>query len=291
MAEQLNQVFFPSSFQELFSAWSRFPDAQPFAGGVGLIKGHGKQILELPANILSLDKLDDLHKITRTERYLEIGAMVPLNQILRLGKIVPEALKLCLRNIAGPQIRNIATIGGNICYPARRLNIAVPMVALDAHYELRNSQNARWISAARFSSLPGKPAINPQELLTRIRIPLDQWNYSVFRKFREGKPGNPGEVMVFLLKNQKNILTDIRVIFGSESILRDKNSETLLIGKQLPLEKKDALDFVEHWRTYLSALASPVYSPEEVKEAPPLDDLTKAELLNFIESNILTIAE
>ncbi|MDR0878741.1 MAG: FAD binding domain-containing protein [Treponema sp.] len=291
MAEPLNQVFFPSSLQELFSAWSRFPDAQPFAGGVGLIQGQGNKILELPKNILSMDKLEELHRITRTERYLEIGAMVPLNKILALGKIVPEAMKLCLQNIAGPQMRNVITIGGNICYPGRRLNLAVPLVALDAHYELRNSQNIRWISAARFSSLPGKPAINQAELLTRIRIPLDQWNYTIFRKFRRGKSGNPGEVMLFLIKNQKNVLTDIRVIFGAETILRDKNSETLLIGKQLPLGKKDALDFVEHWRTYLFALESPVYSPESEGAHPALDDLTKAELLNFIESNILTISE
>jgi CO/xanthine dehydrogenase FAD-binding subunit len=291
MAEQLNQVFYPSSFQELFTAWSRFPTAQPFAGGTALIRSQGKEILKLPINILSLDKLEELHRITRTERYLEIGAMVPLNKIIRLGKIVPEVLMLCLRNIAGPQLRNIATIGGNICYPFRRLNIAVPLVALDAHYELRNSQNIRWISASRFSSLTGPPAINPQELLTRIRIPLDQWNYSIYRKFKRGKPGNPGEVMAFLIKNQKNILTDIRVIFGSEVIFRDKNSETLLIGKTLPLDKNDAMDFVEHWRTYLSALESPVYSADSASQSPPLDDLTKAELLNFIRSNILTLAE
>ncbi|MDR0623071.1 MAG: FAD binding domain-containing protein [Treponema sp.] len=278
MAVPLNQVFFPATFQELFAAWSRFPNAVPFAGGTGLIRGQGKQSLELPRNILSLDKLEDLRRITRTERYLEIGAMVRLNEIIRLGKIVPEVLTRCLEHIAGPQIRNIATIGGNICYPARRLDLSVPLVALDAHFELRNGQNSRWISASRFCSISGPLAINPQELLTRIRIPLEHWNYSVFKKFEGASTADSGGVIVFIIKNQKNTLTDIRIVFGAERILRDKNSETFLIGNQLPLSRKETEDFVEQWKNYLAALDSP-------------EVIIRSEILNFIESQILFIAE
>jgi CO/xanthine dehydrogenase FAD-binding subunit len=278
MDAQLNQVFFPATFQELFSAWSRFPGAVLFAGGTGLIRGQGKQSLDLPRNILSLDKLEDLRRITRTERYLEIGAMVRLNEIIRLGKIVPEVLSRCLENIAGPQIRNIATIGGNICHPARRLDASVPLVALDAHFELRNGQNSRWISASRFCSIPGPLAINPREILTRIRIPLEQWNYSVFKKFKSAAAGESGGVIVFIIKNQKNTLTDIRIVFGAETNLREKNSETFLVGNQLPLNQKEAHDFVEQWRSYLAALETP-------------EALTRSEILNFIESQILFFVE
>jgi CO/xanthine dehydrogenase FAD-binding subunit len=278
MAVPLNQVFFPSSFPELFNFWGRCPDALPFAGGTGLIWGQGKQTLDLPRNIIALDKLEELRRITRTERYLEIGAMVPLSQIIRLGKIVPEALTRCLAKISGPQLRNQATIGGNICYPQRRLDSAAPLVALDAHFELRSAQNSRWISASRFSSLPGTVGLEAQELLTRIRIPLEQWNYTLVRKFSGSGPGGAGSVMVFILKNQKNTLTDIRVVFGGESIIRDKNSEAVIIGKQLPLSPRDAEEFVEHWRSCLAALNSP-------------GPILRAELLNFIESAVFNFTE
>jgi CO/xanthine dehydrogenase FAD-binding subunit len=279
MAVPLNQqVFFPENFQELFSAWARYPQAVPYAGGTGLVRRQGRQMLKLPPIILSLEKLPELQRVTRTERYLEIGAMVRINEILRLGKVVPEALSLCLEGIAPPPLRNIATVGGNICYPARKLDLSAPMIALDAHYELRNSQNSRWISATRFSSPPGPPAINGQELLTRIRIPLDQWNYSVYRKFKDPHSGESAGVMVFIMKNQKNVLTDIRIVYAAETILRDKNSEASLTGKQRPLNRRDAQSFMEQWRTFLFAQRSP---------AP----LTRAELLNFIESNILSIAD
>jgi CO/xanthine dehydrogenase FAD-binding subunit len=278
MAVQLNQVFSPSTFAELFNAWNRFPDAAPFAGGTEIIRGQGAQILTLPRNILSLEKLEDLHRITRTERYLEIGAMVRLNDIIRLGKVVPEALTRCLEGIAGPQLRNLATIGGNLCTGDRRLDASAPMIALDAIYELRNSQAPRWISASRFSSLPGPLAIEPQELLTRIRIPLEQWNYTVYHKFGNRDSHRTGGAMIFIIKNQKNVLGDIRIVYAGDGILRDKNSETLLIGKHLPLNRRDALDFVEHWEAYLSALDSP-------------NALNRAKILNFIESLILNLSD
>ncbi|GHV45228.1 FAD-binding protein [Spirochaetia bacterium] len=275
---QLNQVFFPSSFQELFAAWTRFPEAAPFAGGTDLIRYQASRILTLPQNILSLDKIDELRRITRTERYLEIGAMVKLGDIIKLGKIVPEGLKRCLEGIGGPQLRFLATIGGNICTPNQRLDASAAMIALDAVYELRNATTARWISASRFSLLPGPLAFKPQELLTRIRIPLDQWNYTAYRKFGSRDSGKSGGALVFLIKNPKNVLADIRIVFAGERILRDKNNESLLIGKQLPLNRRDALDFVEHWKAYLSALDSPT-------------PIIRSEILNFIESLIFYLAD
>lgn len=277
MAAPLNQVFFPSAFQELFSAWGRFPGAVPYAGGTGLIRGQSRQALELPPVILSLDKLEDLQRISRSERYLEIGAMVKLSQIIRLGKIVPEALSRCLENIAGAQLRNIATIGGNICYPAERLDASAALTALDAQYELRSAQSSRWISASRFSSLPGPTALNPQELLTRVRVPLDRWNYSVYKKFSGDRLGSGG-VVVFLVKTQKNALTDIRVVYKTATILRDKNSEAILVGKQLPLSRRVAAEFVENWEAFLSGIQN-------------LDELSQKELLNFIELNVYNLTE
>jgi CO/xanthine dehydrogenase FAD-binding subunit len=277
MAAPLNQVFFPSNLQELFSAWNRFPAAVPYAGGTGIIRGQGQEVLNLPPVILSLNKLEELQRITRTERYLEIGAMVKLNQIIGLGKIVPEALVRCIKNIGGTQLRNIATIGGNICYPSRRLDISAALVALDAQYELRSAQNIRWISATRFSSLPGPAMLQGQELLTRVRIPLDRWDYSIYKKFSSS--GNSGsKVVIFMMKTQKNVLTDIRIICKTDAILRDKNSETMLTGKALPFSRHAAADFVENWERFLSGI-------------PDLDELSKKEILNFIDLNTYNLSE
>jgi CO/xanthine dehydrogenase FAD-binding subunit len=237
----------------------------------------GKSILSLPPIILCMDKLHDLFRIARTERYLEIGAMVKLSQLLWLGKIVPKALRDCLENIAGVQLRNVATIGGNICCPSRILDTSAPLTALDAQFELRNAQTSRWVSAARFYSGQERTALKPQELLTRVRLPLDIWDYSAYKKFYSGGIEN-SEVMVLLAKTQKNILTDIRVIIKGKTVMRNKNGESVLIGKQLPLSRKEADDFVESWVEFLA-------HNHEVNE------ISRKQLVNCIEVNVYNLTE
>jgi len=276
MAEQLNLSFFPSSYSELFIAWNRYPKAIPYAGGTALIREQGRRILELPSIILSLEKLEDMRRITRSERYMEIGAMAKLSRIIALGKIVPATLRHCLENIAGPQLRNMATIGGNLCFSGGCLDTSAALMALDAQYELRGAQSSRWIAASRFFSAPGQTALKPQELLTRIRVPLDEWDYSIYKKFTG--QGSQSNVVIFLARTQKNVLSDIRIVCKTGMPWRDKESETLLIGKHLPLSHRIAADFIECWKTFLSGI-------------PNVDELSRKELVNVIEKNIFNLSE
>ncbi|MDR2553478.1 MAG: FAD binding domain-containing protein [Treponema sp.] len=283
MAVPHNQVLRPGNFSELFSFWGRFPDAVPFAGGTALIRFQDRMLPELPGNILSLEKIEDLRRITRTERYLEIGTMVRLGEIIALGKTVPDAFTGALRGIGGPQVRNLATIGGNLYISG---DAAAPMAALDARYELRSASGSRWISAFRFSMLsPGEKQKN-RELLTRIRIPLEPWNYTVCRKFVPGGSGGEGGVLIILVQNQKDILTRIQVVFipspvsGGESgsgLFMDKDSERFLEGKALPLDRRDAIHYGEQWNSYLRGLGRP-------------DPLLRAKIVNVIETGLLELS-
>jgi CO/xanthine dehydrogenase FAD-binding subunit len=277
MEAPLNQVIIPTSFQELFAAWNRFPDAVLFAGGTNIISKQEKNLLYLPPVFLSLDKIEDLQRITRTEQYLEIGSMVKLNRLIRLGKIVPEVLCLCLEKIAGVQLRNIATIGGNICSISRLLDLPAPLTALDAQYEFRSASNAtRWVSAARFHS-GEHTMIGKQELLTRIRLPLHQWDYTIYKKFYHEDYFNNSS-LVFLARTQKNILSDIRVIYKGNAIFRNKSGEDILKGKFLPLNRKTAHDFIANWHGYLA-------------EKQEITEFSKNSLLNSIEEYVFDLSD
>jgi CO/xanthine dehydrogenase FAD-binding subunit len=277
MKAPLNQVVIPSSFQELFAAWNRFPDAVLYAGGTNLIGKQEKNILDLPPVFLSLDKIEELHRITRTEQYLEIGSMVKLNRLIKLGKIVPDVLCSCLKKIAGVQLRNIATIGGNICSTSRLLDLPAPLTALDAQYEFRNASNAtRWVSAARFHS-EEHTTLEKHELLTRIRLPLHQWDYTIYKKFFCEDYFN-SETLVFLAKTQKNLLSDIRVIYKGKAIFRNKEGEDILNGKYLPLNRKTANEFLISWLVYLD-------------KRPEISKFSKNSLINSIEEYIMDMSE
>ena len=291
MDAPISQVFFPSALQELFSAWNHFPDAVLYAGGTEHIRNQGRRLPILPRNIIFLDKLEELRRVSRTERYLEIGAMVNLNQIIQLGRIVPEVLIRCIENIACPQVRNQVTIGGNLCTPGVRLDCSAPMVALDAQFELRTAQGSRWVRAEMFSSKPGPPDLGPREILTRIRIPLEMWDFTRYRKFRNSGSNTPGEAVLFMIKNDKDILADIRVVYSGKAVLRNKDSETMLIDKRLPLEPRDAAAFIEDWKNYLSDITE----NDKTQLAADTDtvdaDLIKTQILSFIESTINYISD
>ncbi|MCL2478722.1 MAG: FAD binding domain-containing protein [Treponema sp.] len=276
MAVAPNQVFIPPNFQDLFSLWSRFPDASPYAGGAGFIRDQEKHLPVLPNNIISLENIPELRRIARTEKYLEIGAMVRLSEIMNLGKIVPEVLKKTIEGIAGFHIQNMVTIGGNLCDKQYRLDCSSPLSALDAQYELRSSASARWISASRFSATV-PPALDPQEILTRIRIPLDQWNYSRYKKFKPPGSSEHGSVIVFIIRNEKDILTDLRITYSGKYLLQNKQGQNNLIGKHLPLELKDARLFIYDWKKYLDNLRISM---------EPVEELRSVQILNFIEDTI-----
>ncbi|MDR3275930.1 MAG: FAD binding domain-containing protein [Treponema sp.] len=272
-----NQVVFPANLPELFAAWERFPGAALLAGGTGLIRGRGHgALLNLPDNIISLDRLEELRGVTRTERYLEIGAMISLNGIIRLGKPVPEALSAALREIAGPEVRNLASIGGNICHEGCRLGSCAPLVALDARYELRTTGASRWVSAARFAASPGGPALDPREVLSRIRIPLEQWDYTVYRKF-PGK-GDAAGAMVCIAALEKDILSDIRLVFAGDTLLRDRSAEISLAGKRLPLDRREAARFTALWEEFLSKAESP-------------GPLRRSQILLFVEQCVMQLTD
>ena len=273
------QVLRPATLPELYTLWNRLPGAVPFAGGTTLTwRGTGgirgvRESQELPSEILSLERIADLRTITRTERYLEIGSMVRLSEIIALGKTVPAAFSQTLEGIAGPQVRNLATIGGNICTAG---DTTAPLSALDARYELRSATGSRWIPALRFSSHP--EMLEKGELLTRIRIPLDEWDYTVYRKFHVSDPEDEGGVLILLVRNQKNVLSKIQVVFAGGTLLRDKDTETFLEGKALPLDRRDAVHCRKCWETSLEGLEKP---------GPPL----RARIVNAVEAGIAGLAD
>lgn len=274
-----NQVFSPSSWAELFTSWARFPDAIPYAGGTELVLGQGGRNFQLPRNILSLSSIEELGRISRTERYLEIGAMVKLNDILFLGKMVPECLREAISHVANQHVRNIATIGGNLCCRRRRLDVYPPLVALDARFELRTANGSRWVAAGRFAPLAGEPLFEKQELLSRIRVPLGSWDYTLYRRIGGvGRLGDEGAAFAFIARAEKDILSDVRLAFAGNELVRDRAIENSIIGKGLPLSKRDAGEVADRWRTRLQGASYPT-------------GLLKSRFLNLIEAAVQGLTE
>jgi CO/xanthine dehydrogenase FAD-binding subunit len=270
--KQFAQVFYPETLQALFMDWAKFPASRLIAGGVLLSRASGEEkLLALPPSIISLNRLDELSHINRTEQYIEFGACVRLSEIIELGNPAPEVLRLALATIGNPPLRNLSTLGGNIAgsvsayaggVPLFPRTAAAPLCALDARIEIRSGTQApRWISATRFFS--GGASLMDRELVSRIRIPLELWNYSAYRRFpaevyTASDTPDPAECpsVVLIARTQKNTLADLQVAVSAGAIYRDPEITAALTGRTLPLDHSDALSFTGNWRALLDKCSS-----------------------------------
>jgi CO/xanthine dehydrogenase FAD-binding subunit len=252
MNKNRDYFYLPASLPEFFANWFEAPLAEPFACDALLLVKQNGQRIEIPPQYISLDYIEELKKISRTERYLEIGSKATLRDILKLGRSVPKILREVLEGAASPFLHPLVSFGACVHPKNQRCEIVAALTALDARYELRASATSgRWLSASRYAALAEQGAGSSRELLTRIRVPLDEWDYSIYRKLRQIDDAGTGSmVLLFLTKMQKDILTDIRVVFAADTVYREKSAESFLTGKHLPLAKRDAEAFVSLWKDY-----------------------------------------
>lgn len=237
------KVFQPGGLSELLRTYQKYPEALLWAGGTALAREHkGDKDFDLPGMIIDIGEIPELQRISRTERYFEIGAGVPISRILKVGQhVLPKVFTHSLRYISHPAIRNRGTLGGNLCHLPRRLNTFGPLTILDARLELRRLGKSRWIQVPRLFSKTGELTLQEGEIVSRVRIPFVEWNMQFFQKL--GDPFlKPKSSLTFsaLADVKKGELTDVRVAisFIGKSFLRDRELETLLTGRKVPLSDK-----------------------------------------------------
>lgn len=238
-----SRIITPESLSALITQRAAHPGAGLLAGGTYTLRYQEGPVFSLPPITLSLDKLNDFRKISRNERYMELGAAVSLETIIEVGRqILPPALLSALQQIATPQVRRLATIGGNLCVPDRRMDLFPVLHLMDARLEIRSKGRPRWIPMPRLIEETGFTVFQQGEVLSRIRIPLRSWNRQIFRK---GYPGHGGEgqslIYCGLANNSRGVLSDLRVAARTSprQVIRFKTLEADYIGRKMPLPHRE----------------------------------------------------
>jgi CO/xanthine dehydrogenase FAD-binding subunit len=184
------RVFRPKSLGGTLRLYTRNPGALLYAGGTEAARlaqrGSGRP-LDLPQKVIYLGNVQELNRISRGQRYLDIGSVLDLSRILSIGKnVLPPVLYETLSGIATPAIRNLATLGGNIAMRTCRGDSLPALSVIDTQLELRTAGSTRWVDMAEFFDRGNLPDLRPGEILTRIRVPLEEWDFAVTRKVDSG---------------------------------------------------------------------------------------------------------
>ena len=161
----------PRSRDELAALLARDPAATMVAGltdvGIWITKQHRR--LE---QVVYLGEVAELAEIRQDDGVLEIGAAVTYSDALPvLADHWPDLGEL-LRRLGSMQIRNVATIGGNIANGSPVGDMPPPLIALDARLVLGNEAGRREIALEAFFLDYGRQDLRPGEFVEAVRLPL-----------------------------------------------------------------------------------------------------------------------
>ena len=153
------------------------PERQIIAGGTDLLI----KMREEPAKsvqLVSIRSLEALKKISLLDdKTLSIGPLVTFND-LATDPLIRGQLPILVEaslTVGGPQLRAMATIGGNICNGAPSADSAPVLFALDARLSLQSKDQTRIIPIQDFYCGPGQVDLKPGELLNAITIAEDSY--------------------------------------------------------------------------------------------------------------------
>lgn len=176
----VRELYQPETVSEALEILAQNQEAKVIAGGTDLLlKMRSKGLKDV--TLVSLRKSRELHEIQELpEGVLQVGSMATFSQVNQ-NPLVREKFP-CFADAAvtmgGPQIQNVATIGGNLCNGAPSADSAPMLFALEARLVLASLQGRREIPIEDFYLGPSKVDLRPGELLLGIKIPLiehDNW--------------------------------------------------------------------------------------------------------------------
>jgi carbon-monoxide dehydrogenase medium subunit len=160
-------------------------DVKVLAGGQSLIPLM-KLRFARPDHVLDINRIDALRHLRADRDELRIGALVRESE-LEADPVVRSAYSIlhdATRVIADPVVRNLATVGGNLAHGDPANDHPAVMVALDASLVTRGPRGHRVIPADEFFVDLFETALEPDELLTEIRVrPLGPGTGAAYVKF------------------------------------------------------------------------------------------------------------
>ena len=147
--------------------------AQLLAGGTDLVIGM-KAYTETPESVISLQKIPGLTGITtEADNSISIGAMTKVREVELSGDIQQHhtALAEGASEIGSIQIRNLATIGGNIAHASPAADTVAGLLVADAQVDIASADGERSVPIDELFTGPGQTVLTPGEIITRFRLP------------------------------------------------------------------------------------------------------------------------
>jgi carbon-monoxide dehydrogenase medium subunit len=237
------EYFEPKSLEEALSLLAKHgAEAKVIAGGTDVMVDI--KYKEEPGCLINIKKIPGLTKIQENGGSLRIGALTTIRE-LETSTILREKLPVLWESshqFASLQIRNTATIGGNICRASPSGETLAPLLVLEATGKCVFADGEKSQPFTSFFQGPGKSVLGTKGLLTEIDVPYPApGSKSVYLKHAVRGAMDIAMVGVAVMitpDGSKNNIQDVRIGLGAvaPTPVRAMKTEALLRGKPLSAE-------------------------------------------------------
>ena len=208
---------------------------RPIAGGTDLMVQLSADVADPPEAICDLCRLDELRGVGYDGYEVSIGALTTFAE-LRHNTVIRArlpALAEAAATIGAAQIQNRATIGGNICNASPAGDSLPVLMAVDATFDLGSAAGERSVSAQHLWTGYRRTALRPDELLLRMRFPVERYRHTRFRKVGTRRAQAISKVVMALsYQEDGGVWRNVRLALGSvaATTIRAAETEAVLEG-------------------------------------------------------------
>ena len=233
------EYYAPDSLAETCEALNRFGSkARVLSGGTDIISKMKSGLLT-PEVLISLKKLEELQVIEYVSgKGVVIGARATHNDLVNSPVLNNKYLSVseAAHHMASNQIRNIGTVGGNLCNAVPSADLPPILIALGATIKLVGTNGERVMLLEDLFTGPMKTVIAQDEILTEIVIPDQSSTGSNYIKFglrRSGALAVVGIAVAVTVKEKT--ITEAKITIGAAAPtpMRAREAEDFLRGKMI----------------------------------------------------------
>lgn len=169
-AAQGQRFHAPTTLPELFALLASEPEARIVAGSTDLGLDVTRRHTRFPC-LIGLDAIPELRQLTATSAGWRVGATVRVADLEAAMLDRVPAIARMLRYFGSRQIKNAATVGGNLCNASPIGDIAPTLLALDATAVIASADGERLVPMDAFFESYRRTALRPGEILAAVEIP------------------------------------------------------------------------------------------------------------------------
>jgi len=238
----MRKVLLPHTLEELWEVLRTEPQAAVYAGGTDLLVKL-RQGLADSSCLVCLERIEELKGVQERGDEVFIGASSTHTYLLANPVIQNDfpVLKKALQVLGSPAIRNMGTIGGNICTASPAADSLPPLYVLDAEVEIRSKNASRRMALKEFILGPGRISLQPGEIVSGVWVKKAQgYNLHHFEKVGQRKALAIAVVSLAAILRVSNsgIIEKARLAWGSvaPTIVTSTQVEEALTGRPLSRE-------------------------------------------------------